>query len=352
MKLSGRSLTYLIGATAVLLTSQMAMAQTVNTCTATNALVVGPYGFMLTAGTFIPVLTTPPGTTVSTVFAPLAVNPPGTSPYSNTQLGRLLSGVAGNTAGSSPGVFYFDGSGNIFASAIAGGSFTQLAGTYSVDVNCGVAITLNDVFGKINRQTTFAGELDSSGTNITVVATSQIPTNIVGPTTPPSAVVQFLRMAPNPTCSAASLTGRYLLFGYGFQAGATLQPGGPPLPTPTTPATPQPFTFLARMVFDGNGNIVAETNSTLGLSLVQYTGTYTINADCTGTMTVSKPPIVGTAPTTPGSQTTIAFLLTNPIVQVDSNGVVAFQNTSQLRSSIVFSFATLDQIVSGIGRSQ
>jgi hypothetical protein len=330
--------------------SQVAGAQSLSACNATNSLVVGNFGFVLTAGTFIPVTANPPGTTTSAAFQALAVNPPGTNPYSKTQLGQLLSGVAGITAGSVTGIFYFDGAGNIYASQTVGGPLSTAVGTYTVDVNCGILISLGDVFAAQNpKQVTFAGSLVGNASEIDLVPTAQIPTNggsTTSPIVPPASFLRLVKM-PTPTnCTASTLTGPYLLLGNGFQAAGTLA---------TSPATAQYFPFFARVRFDGAGKIIPETTSTASLALLQYVGTYTVNSDCTGTMTISQTPAPSsgaTASTPPVKTITAAFLITNSFVQVNSNGLVAFQSVSQLRSSILFSFASQDQIVSGIGTAQ
>ena len=329
--------------------SQIAGAQSLSACNATNSLVVGNFGFVLTAGTFNPVTALPPGTTNSTTFEALAVTPPGTNPYSKSQLGQLLSGVAGITAGSVTGLFYFDGAGNIYASQTIGGPLSTRAGTYTVDVNCGILVTLGDVFSNQNpvKQVSFGGSLSGDGSEIGLVPTAQIPTNGGSTTTPIIPPASFLRLVKMPTptnCTASTLTGPYLLLGNGFQAAGVLA---------TSPPTAQGFPFFARVRFDGAGKIVPETTSTASLALLQYVGTYTVNSDCTGTMTISQTLPAGTSTaTTPAKTITAAFLITNPYVQVNSNGVVAFQSVSQLRSSILFSFASQDQIVSGIGTAQ
>src|SRR5207302_884270 len=99
-----------------------------------------------------------------------------------------------------------------------------------------------------------------------------------------------------------------------------------------------------------NGNLVSEPTATATSSLTpfQFTGTYTVAADCTGILTFSqKSSSNSNAPVFTGT-----FLITNPLVLVNSNGVVAFQNTFQLKPSIVFSFTSQSQIISGVGKGQ
>ncbi|CAN5549257.1 hypothetical protein BH18ACI1_BH18ACI1_02100 [soil metagenome] len=80
-------------------------------------------------------------------------------------------------------------------------------------------------------------------------------------------------------CSNATLTGRYATRGDGFV------PGGPP------PAPFVPFATVSMMTFDGDGrlsnNVTTSTNGTIGSSV--NPGTYMVNADCTGRMTIMIP---------------------------------------------------------------
>lgn len=76
-------------------------------------------------------------------------------------------------------------------------------------------------------------------------------------------------------CSLGSLQGNYA-----DSASATLIPGGF-----------SPSVCLGVVTFDGRGNLVSkETHSFNGqiIPVANYTGTYTVNADCTGTMTLTS----------------------------------------------------------------
>lgn len=80
-------------------------------------------------------------------------------------------------------------------------------------------------------------------------------------------------------CSNATLTGRYATRGDGFI------PGGPP------PAPFVPFATVSMMTFDGYGHlsndVTTSTNGAINSSV--NPGTYTVDADCTGTMTIMIP---------------------------------------------------------------
>lgn len=80
-------------------------------------------------------------------------------------------------------------------------------------------------------------------------------------------------------CSNATLAGRYATRGDGFI------PGGPP------PAPLVPFATVSLMTLDVSGHLTnAATTSTNGvISSGINSGTYTVSADCTGTMTIMIP---------------------------------------------------------------
>jgi hypothetical protein len=350
MQSAKRSCAYLSLLAAGILAPQLVSAQAA--CQTTNALVIGTYGFVLNSGTFFSGVTTnPPGTTGSVTFQALAVTPPGTTPsstYSNTQLGRLLGGLAGTAVGSVTGVFYFDGNGNIFASNTVGGAPNTIVGTYTVNNDCTITISLKDAFSTSSpapAAVSFTGLLAGTGTEIDLLATSQLPSSSNStPTT--SAILRLYRVPANQTCSAGTLTGPYSLTGTGFNS--------------SNVAT----AFVGRVLFDGTGKILDGTTTgvTTPLSTLQYTGTYTVNADCTGTLSLTPKAAPttsggtggspGTTATTSTPPITAAFVITNPIVQVNSTGSVAFQSPFGLRPTLIFSLASQTQVVSGIGLAQ
>jgi hypothetical protein len=347
MQSANRSYAYLSLLAAGIFGSQLASAQTAPACLTTNTLVVGTYGFVLNSGVFFSGVTTnPPGTTGSTsLFQPLAVNPPGTTTaYSNTQIGRLLGGLAGTAVGAVSGVFYFDGNGNIFASATVGGSPTTQVGTYTVNNDCTITVSFNDAFSTSTPHPSavpFTGLLVGDGTEIDLLPDSQL-TPPAGTTGATSALLRLVRIQAQQNCSASTLTGTYGLVGTGF--------------TDANIST----AFLARVLFDGTGKVLDGTISgvTTPLSLLQYTGTYTVFPDCTGALTL-KPPAAATPSTTASGTGAVGapaisayFVITSPIVQVNSNGNVAFQSPFGLRPSLLFSLASRSQVISGIGTAQ
>ena len=81
-------------------------------------------------------------------------------------------------------------------------------------------------------------------------------------------------------CSAASLQGTYAVHGQGtFLA-----------PVPGFPAPPFPFGEAGIATFDGAGKFFGKTTINAGGLLLTptFTGTYTVNTDCTGNVTVQS----------------------------------------------------------------
>jgi hypothetical protein len=86
------------------------------------------------------------------------------------------------------------------------------------------------------------------------------------------------KAAPWP-CSLATLKGTYALFGQGTITGAI--PGFPP--------PPLLFAHTGILTFDGKGHFSGENKEDFDSVIVPetYTGTYTVNLDCTATATIN-----------------------------------------------------------------
>ncbi len=87
--------------------------------------------------------------------------------------------------------------------------------------------------------------------------------------------------APPFICSNATLNGRFATRGSGFAPANPMDPASPLVP----------FANVSLMTFDGEGGLTnAAVNSGNGTIVpVNNTGTYELNADCTGTMTIAAP---------------------------------------------------------------
>jgi hypothetical protein len=87
-------------------------------------------------------------------------------------------------------------------------------------------------------------------------------------------------------CSNATLQG-----GFGYTATGTL------LPTVAPPPFSGPFGEIGRQNFDGNGNTdgTATASANGNIAKLTISGTFTVNADCTGSMTLFVSPLGATA---------------------------------------------------------
>src|ERR1700678_2576332 len=85
-------------------------------------------------------------------------------------------------------------------------------------------------------------------------------------------------------CSNASLIGTYAYTG----AGTIVSPA----------AIAGPFAEVGMQTFDGQGHTTATATASQGGNILQFTitGTYTVNPDCTGTLTLQVAPIGITVP--------------------------------------------------------
>ena len=100
-------------------------------------------------------------------------------------------------------------------------------------------------------------------------------------------IVPRAQAGENKGCSNATLRGSF-----GYTATGTLLPAAAP------PPFAGPFGEVGRQTFDGNGNTTATATINANGNIVKVTieGTYTVNPDCTGSMTRNvSAPVSGTA---------------------------------------------------------
>jgi hypothetical protein len=286
----------------VLLPGQVALAQV---CHATNSRLNGQYGFVASeAGT---VAVTP--TAIGTVS-------PITSPYSTSELGNLLGGIAAGTQFSLSGVLNFDGLGNIDAT-VAG---TELVvGTYGVNSDCSISVSLKDAFGANTPPTHLAGVVLGSGSEIDLTAVSNIQSpSVSGPTTTSSVTagsgltVKLVPVLNRNGCSIASLNGLY---------GFVLNPIAIQASTAGTgTVAAQPSKVIGYLNFDSDGHVVPQaawgnlSTSPTTYSTLAFTGTYAVNADCSGTMTISNSPSLPATSTSSTSAIMIDFVISPPTI--------------------------------------
>ena len=150
-----------------LVVSPLAQAQF---CGVSNASLTGSYGYVASeAGT----VTTTGTTTTST----------GASTYSSTNIGQLLGGIAAGNQFAFSGVLTFDGAGNVTASSSAlTGTAVATVGTYNVNPDCTVSVSLTDAFGSNTTATKLAGVILGRGAemDLTSQASLQPPTTTTG----------------------------------------------------------------------------------------------------------------------------------------------------------------------------
>jgi hypothetical protein len=336
----------ILGFTGACLFASLASAQV---CQFTNSTLLGPYAFV--ANQFASVPINPPGTTGALSYAP----------FSNTTLGAFLSGINKGNQFSNIGVLTFDGSGNITAisaSVLGSNSTPQLntgssaqVGTYVVrGDDCSVTITLTDPFVSLTSppSTTFAGAILGNGNEIdinsfvTSTGGTSTTTSISNPTGPSA---KFIRVQNRSFCSAASLQGLY-----GFVINTSTLSTTTSNASGATASTVllNPATVVGYVVFDGVGSIKANpvspatgttssaTNVNTAQRALQFSGTYTVNPDCSGSMTISNASSLSSnGPSTGGPTVTPQSLIVNFVeLGAASSGLSSFSQPSQLALSV------------------
>ncbi len=135
-----------------------------------NGDVGGAYAFVGSRVMFPGVPVTPPGTSGATDTS-TGGNSTGSSTgtisstpvtVSNTPLGQLIGGMSGTLPFAVVGRIVADGAGNLLAASSPTGALTSV-GTYTVNSDCSVSMTLNDVF--IGMPVTAPGTAGSSSSS-------------------------------------------------------------------------------------------------------------------------------------------------------------------------------------------
>jgi hypothetical protein len=308
-----------------LLSVQSAVAQA---CRASNSSLSGSYGFVASeAGTIAAATGTETTSTTASV-------------YSKTQVGSLLGGIAAGNQFGLTGVLNFDGAGNIDASSSSLGGQVQPVGIYNVNSDCSISLSLTDPFGTSTTATRLAGVVVGRGSEIdltsvaniqaqtmTGTSTSTASTLSTGPvSTGTGLTVKLVPVLYHNGCIAANINGVY---------GFVLNPIAVQAPTVSTgvagtgTTASLPSSLIGYLDFDGAGNIVAVPSAQNYLSRSQttysnlgFTGTYTVNPDCSGAMTISSSSTATGTTTTSGTSTsaqalTINFVISPPTVTVE-----------------------------------
>ncbi len=151
-------------------------------------------------------------------------------------------------------------------------------GTYTVNLDCTVSATLTEAFATpaaagltpTQASTTLEGVVVEGGNEIDLTQTGSSAGTIV---------------TLKKTQQSCTIDGLSSSFGISATGVTTT-----PAPITGTTATATPFSILGRFVADGAGNLVEDSIAQASpLADRQVTGTYTVNADCTGTATLLTP---------------------------------------------------------------
>jgi hypothetical protein len=301
-----------------LLSVQLAQAQ--QACRAMNSSLNGPYGFAASeAGT----TTTATGTTGA---------PGATSGYSATELGNLLGGIAAGNQFALTGVLNFDGAGNIDATS-ASGSPLQVVGSYNVNSDCSVSVSLIDLFGTNKTATQLAGIVLGRGSEIDLTTFSSLNSQTstgtatataASPQSESRVTIKLVEVLYRSGCSVANLRGLY-----GFVLNPTqIQTQTSAAGTTTGGTTTEATTVFGYLDFDGAGNVIAQPVSagspatSTPYSALVFTGTYTVNSDCSGSISITplSAASTSTGTTTTASSTNQALTISFVISPPTSNG--------------------------------
>lgn len=364
-------------------------------CGLSNASINGAYGFVATqGGTAVTATTTGTGTTgttgTGTSGTGTSTSGSSTTGFSSTNLGQLLGGIAAGNQLATSGVLIFDGAGHVSASSAGTGAVTERAGTYNVNPDCSISVSLSDVFGTNATATQFVGAILGLGAEIdlTSVANIQYQTasaNTTGTTsttgtgttgtgstgtgstgtgsngsngtsstqTASGLSIRLVRTLYQNGCSDSTLKGLYgfVLTPMSVQvqntSTSTTSTGtGTGTGTSTTTSTntlSQPTTIIGYVYFNGAGQILSmssvspissttsSTTTSTTYTALQFSGSYNVNSNCTGSMSISAPNTIGTSTTgtttgttgstgTTGASTasnqtlTVQFVITPPLV--------------------------------------
>jgi len=271
------------------------------------------------------------GTTTGSATSGAATTPS----YSTTELGQLVGGSAGTGAFASSGLLYLDGAGNILAYASPTTTASTLVGGYVINANCSITVTVGDAFGTITTPMTFQGVILNNGAEIDLGVEQNLAAGLYGSNT----LVKLIRTA-SMACSIGSLSGSYSLVASGTRVANQME---------------APFFILAVVQFDGNGNIVpapstpGSSTPASAQSYLQFSGTYTVNPDCTGTMKITIP---GASSGSTGSTSSansslsLSFVLTPPNVPASQANIGTARS---LPLGIQFSQSGPTEMISGYG---
>jgi hypothetical protein len=160
-------------------------------------------------------------------------------------------------------------------------------GTYTVNADCTISMTLTDAFvptsgGAVGVVTT-SSQPSSTFEGVVVQTGNEVDLTQTGSVTGTSITLRKTKQF----CSTADVASAYGVSSSGYVSGAsttTTTNAG----TTTTTSPNVPISILGRMVADGNGTFYRDNiGLTSPLTNREITGTYSVNADCTGATTLT-----------------------------------------------------------------
>lgn len=307
---------------------------------------------------------------------------------SSTSTGSLVAGFNNANIFAVAGRIFADGMGNLYASPTPGLSSNVLVGTYKVASDCSLTISLYDPFpaattttgtgtgtgtttgivvtGTKSGLTTLQGMILNNGAEIDLIATN---TNAAG------AVLVLVKTAQFSSCTNATLSGNYTITGSGVYlasagngtpnsatgtgtgtTGTGTTGTGTTTTTGTTPTAAAgtsagafqsgatgslgtPFNLLGRFVSNGNGAFISDNAALQSPLSAGFTGTYTVNADCTGTASLSDQN---------GVTRKISFVVVNTAAQCSVGGIAQ----SSARQELEYVFSDPGVFGSGVASQQ
>ncbi len=267
----------------------------------------------------------------ATTGAATASTQTGDAYFSTTPIGALVGSMSNINGGDAAGAFYFDGAGRIWGSSnvqMPQGVTRDAVGSYAVSSDCTVRVTVFDIYNDKVVATspnnpTLVGVVLRGGDEAILSRLASITLGPNGRT-----AVKLVRFSDRYTagCSVSTLRGSFGFIGDGVNKGAYAA-------------------VVARLTFDGDGKVVAgPAGGASQLAYLQYSGTYTVNADCSGTMILTQAglPISITA----------KFLITPESGYVDAAGRLVSQPAQDLKPGLLFSIFDTDRAITGIGIAQ
>jgi hypothetical protein len=248
-----------------------------------------------------------------------------TPPFSSSGVGQLVGGAANAVPFTSAGTLYFDGMGDIRpGNAVEFGAPLTLVGSYVLNSDCTISVTLTDAFGTNLTVATLQGVVLGNGSEIDLGQLQSIAGNSASPAIgvyQSNLLVKLVR--PLATyCSVGNLNGSYVLIARGARAASVAADAG-------VGPTVAPFFLFARVRFDGNGNILTPTGPLSTMSFLQLGGSYTVKTDCTGILTLTA---VDATIGAPGSTLSLNFALTQSDSLTGSSAEIQFSGASQAQT--------------------